>query len=85
MTTTTIVLVVSPSLNVDGRKVYSTRGQLFDGRVDHRIIVKRSTTPFCDAARVLLAHGVRPETVLVMRHHDSSCDALARPSVPLRG
>ena len=29
---TTIVLVVSPSLNADGRKAYSTRGQLFDGR-----------------------------------------------------
>ena len=57
---TTIVLVVSPSLNVDGRKAYSTRGQLFDGKVDRRVIVKRSTTPFCDAARVLLAEGVPP-------------------------
>jgi len=27
-----IVVVVSPSLNADGRKAYSTRGQLFDGR-----------------------------------------------------
>jgi hypothetical protein len=38
--------------------------------------VKRSTTPFCDAARVLLAEGVRPETVLVMRHEGSPHDAL---------
>ena len=30
---TTIVLVVSPSLNADGRNAYSTRGQLFDGKV----------------------------------------------------
>jgi hypothetical protein len=58
---TTIVLVVSPSLNVDGRKAYSTWGQLFDGKVDGRFVVERSTTPFCDAARVLLAEGVRPE------------------------
>jgi hypothetical protein len=31
---------------------------LFDGAIDGRSIVKRSTTPFCDAARVLLAEGV---------------------------
>jgi hypothetical protein len=72
----TIVLVVSPSLNSDGRKAYSTRGQLFDGRVDGRRIVKRSTTPFCDAARALLAEGVRPETALVMRHEGSPHEAL---------
>jgi hypothetical protein len=71
-----IVLVVSPSLNVDGRKAYGTRGQLFDGSVDGRCIVKRSTTPFCDAARVLLAEDVRPEAKLVMRHAGSVADAL---------
>jgi hypothetical protein len=76
MIATTIVLVVSPSPNEDGRKAYSTRGQLFDGKVDGRWIAKRSTTPFCDAARVLLAEGVRPETVLVMRHEGSPHDAL---------
>jgi hypothetical protein len=73
---TTIVLVVSPSLNVDGRKAYSTRGQLFDGKVDGRSVVERSTTPFCDAARVLLAEGVRPEAKIVMRHAGSAADAL---------
>jgi hypothetical protein len=73
---TTIVLTVSPSLNGDGRKVYSTRGQLFDGKVDGRTVVKRSTTPFCDAARVLLAEGIKPDTVLVMRHAGSLADAL---------
>jgi hypothetical protein len=74
--TTPVVLVVSPSLNIDGRKAYSTRGQLFDGKVDGRVVVKRSTTPFCDAARVLLAEGVRPEAKLVMRHANSPYDAL---------
>jgi hypothetical protein len=73
---TPVVLVVSPSLNAEGRKAYSTRGQLFDGKVDGRWIAKRSTTPFCDAARVLLAEGVRPETVLVMRREGSPHDAL---------
>ena len=29
---------------------------------------------YLDSARVLLAEGERLETVLVMRHHDSSCD-----------
>jgi hypothetical protein len=52
---TIIVLVLLPSLNADGQKAYSTRGQQCDGKVDGRRIVKRSTTPFCDAARVLLA------------------------------
>jgi len=33
---TTIVLVVSPSLNAEGRKAYSTRGQLFDGVANNR-------------------------------------------------
>jgi hypothetical protein len=73
---TTIILVASPSLNVDGRKAYSTRGQLFDGRVGDRFLVKRSTTPFCDGARALLAEGVRPDTRLVMRHEGSPHDTL---------
>ncbi len=56
---TTIILIISPSLNIDGRKAYSTRGQLFDGRIDGRFLVKRSTTPFCDAARAM-RRGVKP-------------------------
>ena len=76
MTITTLVLIVSPSLNADGRKAYSARGQLFDGRVDSRSIVKRSTTPFCTAARALLAEGTDPATKLVMRREGSSHDAL---------
>jgi len=49
---------------------------LFDGSVDSRCIVRRSTTPFCDAARVLLAEGIKPDTVLVMRHANLPDDAL---------
>jgi hypothetical protein len=74
--TAPVVLVVSPSLNVDGRKAYSTRGQLFDGKVDGRFVVERSTTPFCDAARVLLAEGADPATRFIMRHEGSPHDAL---------
>lgn len=51
-------------------------GQLFDGRVDRRILVKRSPTPFCDAARVLLAEDCDPAARLVMRHDGSMADAL---------
>jgi hypothetical protein len=38
--------------------------------------VKRSTTPFCAAARVLLAEGLDPATKLVMRHEGSTHDVL---------
>jgi hypothetical protein len=73
---TTIVLVVSPSLKPDGAKAYSTRGQLFDGKVDGHSVVKRSTTPFCDAARALIDEGADPAARFVMRHENSSYDAL---------
>ncbi len=45
-------------------------------KVDDNLVVKRSTTPFCDAARVLLAEGIKPDTVLIMRHDSSVADAL---------
>ena len=57
-TAATIVLVVFPSPG----KIYNIRGQLFDGKVEGRRIVRRSTTPFCDAARILLAEGIDPAT-----------------------
>jgi hypothetical protein len=71
-----IVIVVSPSINAEGRRAYSGRGQLFDGRVDNKIIVKRSSTPFCDGARVLLAEACDPAARLVMCHAGSTADAL---------
>ena len=70
------MLILWPSLNAEGRKAYSTRGQLFDSKVGDRCLVKRSATPFCDAARVLLAEGIKPETVFVMRHANSASDAM---------
>jgi hypothetical protein len=73
---TALVLVVSPSLNVDGLKAYSTRGQLFDGKLDGRSVVKRSATPFCAAARVLLGEGVDSAARFIMRHEGSPHDAL---------
>jgi len=73
---TTIVLIISSSFNADGQRAYSTRGKLFDGKVDGRRIVKRSAMPFCDAARALLEEGIDPDTVFVMRHHNSPADAL---------
>jgi hypothetical protein len=76
-----IVLLVSPSLNVDSRKAYSTRGQLFDAKIDGRFVVRRSTTPFCDAARALLAEGVDPATKLVMRHSALNPFGIGAPSV----
>ena len=72
----TIVLIVAPAFAPDGRRAVLTRGPLFDGAVDGRVLVKRSTQPMLDAARVLLAEGSDPATRLVMRHAGSSTDAL---------
>src|ERR1700730_10321269 len=69
------IIVVSPSIDAEGQQAYSGRGQLFDGRVDSRIIVKRSSTPFCDGARVLLAEACDPAARLVMRNDGSTVDA----------
>jgi len=44
--------------------------------IDCRCIVERSTTPLCDAARVVLAEGVRSKAKIVMRHTGSLADAL---------
>ena len=71
-----IVLIVSPSVNPDGRKASSNRGQPFDGYVDGRRIVSRSTQPFLDAARLLVAQGVDPNEEFVMRHPGPEHDAL---------
>jgi hypothetical protein len=84
ITTTPVVLVVSPSLNTDGRKAFSTRGQLFDGRVGDRLVVKRSTAPLCDAARVLLAEGVDPATGVVMRPRANRASCVSMMRSPMR-
>lgn len=52
----------------------------FEARLESgRAVVKSSTTPFCDAARVLLGLGYSPDTVLVMRHAGSQTEALRAP------
>jgi hypothetical protein len=73
---TAVVLIVTPSRNQNGTRAYTKRGPLFDCKVDGRTIITRSTTPFCKAARVLLAEGAASTTGFVMRHAGSSHDAL---------
>jgi hypothetical protein len=58
-----------------GRQGLQHRGQLFAAVVDGRTTVTRSTTPFLDAARALLAEGVYPAMRLVMRHAGADHDA----------
>jgi len=55
-----VILVVLPSRQSDGSKACSTRGQLFDGAVDGRAIVIRSTQPFLDGARALWPRARNP-------------------------
>jgi hypothetical protein len=71
-----VVLTVMPSRNQNGTRAYTKRGPWFDGKVAGRTIITRSTTPFCKAARVLLAEGAAPTTEFVMRHAGSCHDAL---------
>jgi hypothetical protein len=56
----------------------------FAARLDGRLLAT-SRTPFCDAARALIAEGADPSTILIMRHAGSEIDALrARLSVAAR-
>src|SRR5262245_46726042 len=48
----------------------------FSARLDGRLLVKSSRTPFCDAARLLIAEGLDPSCTLVMRHRGSEVDVL---------
>jgi hypothetical protein len=70
-----VVITVSPSTGADGR-VYSSRGQLFDGVVDGRLVIARSTQPLLDACRILIFKGIDPAAQVVMRHAGSATDAL---------
>jgi hypothetical protein len=49
---------------------------MFEARIDGRLICT-SRQPLLDAARVLLAEGLDPETYLVMRHLGSAHDSLS--------
>jgi hypothetical protein len=48
----------------------------FRAQLDERVLVASSRTPFCDAARVLVAEGFDPATRIAMRHAGSATDAL---------
>src|SRR5256885_1365763 len=48
----------------------------FSARLDGRLLLQSSRMPFLDAARALIAEGINPSTVLVMRHAGSEVDAL---------
>jgi hypothetical protein len=65
-----MLIIVSPTGDS------TNRGPTYDGRVDGRQIVHRSTQPFLDGARALLAEGADPDTSYVMRHAASDVDAL---------
>ena len=71
-----ITLIVTPSRGPDGKRQYGIRGQLFDGRVGDWLAVERSTQPFLDAARALLAIGHDPAEPYVMKHSGSDAVAL---------
>jgi hypothetical protein len=71
-----IIIAVTPAREPDGRKAYATRGQLFDGTVDGRVIITRSAQPLLDGCRVLLAEGIDPRMRVVMRHQGADHDAL---------
>lgn len=51
---------------------YGKRGQLFNSSVDDRRIVSSSTTPFVDAARVLLNEGIHSDTPIFIFHEGCS-------------
>jgi hypothetical protein len=40
-----IIVTVTPALNPDWCRASASRGQLFDGRVDHLLVVARSSQP----------------------------------------
>jgi hypothetical protein len=71
-----VIIVVAPSINSKGVRATSVYGLLYDAHLAGRRIVERSTTPFFDAARRLVAEGVDPSTPLIMRHSGSYHDAL---------
>jgi hypothetical protein len=54
----------------------NTRGAMFEGTVDGRVVVT-SHQPFLDAARVLLSGGADPGDKLIMRHEGKDFDALS--------
>jgi hypothetical protein len=52
------------------------RRDRFRAKFDGRVLVKSSRTPFLDAARVLLALGCDPDSIIAMKHKGSDVVAL---------
>jgi hypothetical protein len=48
----------------------------FEAVVNGELLVRSSTVPFCDAARVLLDRGVDSNSWLILRHAGSDIDSL---------
>jgi Fe2+ transport system protein FeoA len=72
-----IVLTVSPSLHPNGAVIFGPAGgTMFSGHIGDEMVVHRSETPFRDCARRLLADGVKPGTILTMRHEGMFHDAI---------
>lgn len=63
-----IMLIVKPT-------GYGSRGQLFDGFIDGRLVV-HSSQPLLAAIRVLLSEGCNPDARIVMRYEGCKYDAL---------
>ena len=71
-----LTVSVKPARDSDGHKACSTRGQLFDGYVEERLVVSRSSQPLVDACRILAGKGADPSTRVAMRHEGHDYDAL---------
>jgi hypothetical protein len=71
-----IIMTVRPSRRDDGSKAWSSRGQLFEGTVDGRLIVSRTTQPMLDACRILAGEGVDLLTRVAIRPEGQDHDAL---------
>jgi hypothetical protein len=72
-TTQTHLIIVSTSIGSTGKPLPSK----FDARIDERLIVEQSRTPFVDGARALLKDNIAsPGDLLIMRHAGSNVDAL---------
>jgi hypothetical protein len=48
----------------------------FRVRLGERLLLDGSRQPLCEAARILIAEGVNPDSVLAMRHAGRADDAL---------
>jgi hypothetical protein len=67
-----VVIIAAPALDRAGLRLAGK----FDATVDGRVLVHATKQPLLEGCRVLLAEGVDPDAVAIMRHAGSSTDAL---------